>query len=156
MSSSVAPGALEELAPLVGVELRRLAERRPAAPAAELVREAYLNLVGDATVARHGHACFLTVAARGVRQLLVEHARAAPENAEVTVGSDDIDLLALDEALHRLADFDPTQARIVELRYFGGLTIDEAAETLRAAPAMVAREWTLARAWLRRELAPKE
>jgi RNA polymerase sigma-70 factor, ECF subfamily len=119
------------------------------------VREAYLNLVGDATVARHGHACFFTVAARWVRRLLLEPARAAPENAEVTAGSDDIDLLALDEALDRLADFDPAQARIVELRYFGGLTIDEAADTLRASPATVARDWTLARAWLRRELAPQ-
>jgi RNA polymerase sigma-70 factor, ECF subfamily len=89
----------------------------------------------------------------------VEHARAAAENASGgTVGADpdrEIDLLALDAALARLEGFDPAQARIVELRYFGGLTIDEAADTLRASPATVAREWTLARAWLRRELAPE-
>ena len=155
MSSSVDPGAPDELTPLVQAELRRLAERRPATGPAELVHEAYLNLVGDATVARLGRARFLTVAARGVRRLLVEHARAADGNAGVTVGSEDIDVLALDEALGRLEEIDPPQARIVELRYFGGLTIEQAADTVSASPDVVAREWTVARAWLRRELAPE-
>jgi RNA polymerase sigma factor (TIGR02999 family) len=108
---------------------------------------------------------FFAVAARVMRQVLVDHARTrdatkrgggAPkvsieEVAErrVTV---DVDLLALDQALGRLTDLDPQQARVVELRYFGGLTIEETAEVMNVSPATVKRDWALAKAWLRREL----
>jgi RNA polymerase sigma factor (TIGR02999 family) len=164
--------ALERLLPLVYAELRRIAARhlrheRPGhtlQPTA-LVHEAYLRLVSAPELEWRDRAHFFGVAARLMRQILVDHARArqrakrggevrkvsldeAPE-ARVTA---DVDLLALDEALERLAELDPQQSRVVELRYFGGLTIEETAEVVGVSPATVKREWTLAKAWLRREL----
>ncbi len=164
--------ALDRLLPLVYAELRRIAARhlrheRPGhtlQPTA-LVHEAYLRLVSAPELEWQDRAHFFGVAARLMRQILVDHARArqrakrggevrkvsldeAPE-ARVTA---DVDLLALDEALGRLADLDPQQSRVVELRYFGGLTTEETAEVVGVSPATVKREWTLAKAWLRREL----
>jgi RNA polymerase sigma factor (TIGR02999 family) len=163
--------ALEDLLPLVYEELRRLAssyvrrERsdRPLQPTV-LVHEAYLRLI-DQRVHWRNRAHFFGVAAQIMRRLLVDAVRAeraekrgagwtrvALVDEQVPAPTRDVDLLLLDDALRRLAAFDPQQAQIVELRYFGGLTIEEAAEVLKVSPATVVREWTTARAWLRAEL----
>jgi RNA polymerase sigma factor (TIGR02999 family) len=159
---------LHELTPLVYDELRRLAahhlrRERPdhtLQPTA-LVHEAYLRLVDQTQVRWQNRAHFFGIAAHLMRQILVNHAlahRAAKrggtalkltleEAASVPKGQD-VDLVALDEALTRLVALDPQQGRIVELRFFGGLTIEEAAEVLQVSPATVKRQWTLAKAWL--------
>ena len=159
---------LEELMPLVYDELRRLAahhlrRERPdhtLQPTA-LVHEAYLRLVDQTQVRWHGRAHFFGIAANLMRQVLVNHAlahRATKRGGtaikltlEEAVGvskEEGVDLVALDQALSRLAALDPQQSQVVELRFFGGLTIEEAAEVLRVSPATVKREWTLAKAWL--------
>jgi RNA polymerase sigma factor (TIGR02999 family) len=167
--------ALTDLLPLVYDELRRMAAsylRHEASghtlqPTA-LINEAYLRLVDQRRVRWRNRAHFYGVAAQLMRRILVDHARsqhaekrgAGWERVELT---DQIlttipihaDVVALDEALQRLAAFDARQAYIVELRYFGGLTIDEAAEVLNLSPATVVREWTVAKAWLRSELKPQ-
>jgi len=111
---------------------------------------------------------FYGVAAKAMRSILIDHARArraAKRGAgaeRVTLGTrrevpdrtPDVDVLELDEALERLAELDPDKARLVELRYFGGLSIEEAAEVLEVSPATLKRHWNTARAWLRRELTP--
>jgi RNA polymerase sigma factor (TIGR02999 family) len=165
-------GALEDLLPLVYGELRRLAAQRlrrerpdhTLQPTA-LVHEAYLRLVDQRQVRWQNRAHFYGVAAHVMRRILVDRARA--RNADkrgagwerVTLVGDrtpsesrDVDLLALDDALKRLATLDPQQERIVELRYFGGLTLDETAEVIGISTATVKREWAIARAWLRAEL----
>jgi len=165
--------ALDELLPLVYDDLRRQARRymraQPAGHTLQttaLVHEAYLRLVGQSSVEWKGRAHFFGVASKAMRSILVDHARA--RNAAKRGGSaraitlDDaggiagpqasVDVLALDEALGRLAELDARKSRLVELRYFGGLGIDEAAAVLGVSPATVKREWTTARAWLRREL----
>jgi RNA polymerase sigma-70 factor, ECF subfamily len=165
--------ALDELLPLVYDDLRRQARRlmraQPAGHTLQttaLVHEAYLRLVGQTSVEWHGRAHFFGVAAKAMRSILVDHARA--RNAAKRGGSaraitlDDaasvagpqasVDVLALDEALGRLAELDARKSKLVELRYFGGLGIDEAAAVMGVSPATVKREWTTARAWLRREL----
>ena len=164
--------ALEKLVPLVYSELRRLAARymrreRPgqSLQATALVHEAYLRLLKDADLSFQNRAHFVGIAARSMRQILVEHARArnadkrGGERRRITldeaaaVGKPlDVDLLALDEALERLAQRDAQQSRIVELRFFGGLTNEETAEALGISPATVKRAWAVARAWLFREL----
>jgi RNA polymerase sigma factor (TIGR02999 family) len=165
--------ALDKLMPAVYDELRRLASsylRRERAghtlqPTA-LVNEAYLKLVDQRKARWHNRAQFFGVAAQLMRRILVDHARV--RQAQKRGGSDqqqislsqadriaekpDIDLLALHEALNELAELDEQQARIVELRFFGGLTIEETTEVLGISHATVERDWTLARAWLRREL----
>ena len=163
--------ALAELMPLVYDELRRLADsylrrERPdhtLQPTA-LVHEAYLRLV-DQTVELQNRAHFFGVAAQVMRCILVDHARAhqaakrgggahklsLDEVAELAEGQA-VDLIALDDALKALAALDPQQSRVVELRYFGGLTVEEAAEVLGVSPATVKRDWTTARAWLHREI----
>jgi RNA polymerase sigma factor (TIGR02999 family) len=164
--------ALDRLLPLVHDELHRIAAgymRRERAdhtlqPTA-LVNEAYLRLVDQRDVEWRDRAHFLGVAAQLMRMILVDHARArraakraggaerVPLDETVLVGGErDIDLLALDEALGRLAAFDAGLCRVVELRYFGGLTTRETAEVLGVSPATVEREWATARGWLRREL----
>lgn len=165
--------ALDELLPLVYEELRRLARaylRRERAdhtlqPTA-LVNEAYLRLVDQQSVRWQSRAQFFGIAVNLMRQILVDHARqrAAEKRggpaqqrlsltqAERVVNRTEVDVLALDEALQRLARFDPQQSRIVELKFFGGLTIEETIEVLGVSHATVEREWKLARAWLRREL----
>ena len=164
-------GAVAELMPVVYEELRRIArgyvrqERAQSVQATDLVHEAYLRLARDRQPHWQGRTHFLAIAAIGMRRVLVERARArgaakrGGDRVQVTL--DDalvagpgmaVDLLALDHALSTLATLDPRQARIVELRFFGGLTVEEAAETMGVSPATVKRDWTLARAWLRREL----
>jgi RNA polymerase sigma factor (TIGR02999 family) len=159
---------LQELMPMVYRELRRLAahylrHERPdhtLQPTA-LVHEAYLRLVDQTNVRWQNRAHFFGIAANLMRQILVNHAlsnRAAKRGGSaLRVTLDDaadyskeqgLDLVALDDALTRLAALDPQQGRIVELRFFGGLTIEEAGEVLRISPATVKREWTMAKAWL--------
>jgi len=135
--------------------------------ATALVHESYLRLVDQRRVEWRNRAHFFAIASTVMRRILVDHARARLTAkrgggvAPITLAgaahggaqeTDDVDLLALHEALERLAELDPEQARLVELRYFGGLTIEETAEALGVSPATVKREWALARAWLRREL----
>ena len=162
----------------VYLELRRMAaryvarERAKSVQATDLVHEAYLRLAKDAP-AFHDRTHFLAIAAIAMRRLLVERARARGAakrgGAQVRVTLDDallssesasqpepIDLVALDLALDRLAALDATQARIVELRYFGGLSVEETGDALDISPATVKRHWAVARAWLHRELASRE
>ena len=165
--------ALDQLVPLVQAELRQLARsylRRERAdhtlqPTA-LVNEAYLRLVDQRGLRWQNRAHFFGIAARLMRQILVDHARARDAEkrggadlerlsltqAERVAGREDVDVLALNEALERLAEFDPQQARVVELKFFAGLTIEETGEVLNVSHATVERDWKLARAWLRREL----
>jgi RNA polymerase sigma factor (TIGR02999 family) len=165
----------ERLLPAIYDELRRQAARAMrredgahTLQATALVHEAYLRLVDQRRVEWRSRAHFFGVAAQMMRRVLVDHARtrlAAKRGGalqRVTLGdvgagaedagSDELDVLALHDALERLAAFDPDQARLVELRYFGGLGIEDTAEALGVSPATVKREWAVARAWLRREL----
>jgi RNA polymerase sigma factor (TIGR02999 family) len=164
--------ALDELTPLVYNELRNVADayvrrERPGhtLQATALVNEAYLRLIGQKQGRWEGRKHFYGIAARLMRQVLVEHARKhkaekrGGERVAVTLdhydevaNTPDVDILAVHEALERLARFDEQQARIVELRFFGGLSIEETAEMLRVGHATVEREWAMARAWLRNEL----
>ena len=164
--------ALEQLMPLVYDELRRLAVRylrrerdnHSLQPTA-LVNEAYLRLVDQQKVEWQSRAQFYGLAARVMRNILVDHARSRQaakrggEQFQVSFDGDhqgivnpEIEFLAVHEALERLATFDEQKAQIVELRFFGGLSIEETAEVLRVGHATVERDWKLARAWLRREL----
>ena len=158
--------------PLVYDELRRVAARyigreRPGQTlqATGLVNEAFIRLVSEKARGFQNRSHFVAIAALSMRQILVQRARsrraAKRGGAPQRVTLDDallpergpsIDVLALDEALTRLAAIDPAQAKIVELRYFGGLTIEETAEALHSSPATVKREWAMARAWLKQEL----
>ena len=165
-------GALQDLLPLVYGELRGLAARRlrrerpdhTLQPTA-LVHEAFIRLVDQRRVRWQNRAHFYGVAAQVMRRILVDRARkrAADKRGagwqRVTLVGDktpnssrDVDVLALDDALRRLAVLDPQQERIVELRYFGGLTLDETAEVTGISTATVKREWAIARAWLRAQL----
>src|SRR5881227_346251 len=165
--------ALDRLMPLVYSELRRLAsnylrrERQghTLQPTA-LVNEAYLKLIDQKNARWQNRAQFFGVAAQLMRRILVDHARehqAAKRggsdqqrlsitSAEQLVKQPELDLLALHEALEELASLDPQQERIVELRFFGGLSIEETAEVLSIGHATVERDWKMARAWLRRKL----
>jgi RNA polymerase sigma-70 factor (ECF subfamily) len=164
--------ALPSLVPLVYDELRHMAERYLAreSPAhtlqpTALVHETYIKLIDQkrATWKNRGH--FFAVAAQTMRRLLVDYARhrdadkrggastrVSLEEASSVAAAQDTDVLALDEALSKLALLDETQARIVELRYFGGLTLDEIAEATGSSPSTVGRAFKLAKAWLYREL----
>ncbi len=160
--------ALERLMPLVYDELHRLAElymrqERPGhtlQPTA-LVHEAYLRLVGTESPSWQNRAHFFAAAAQAMRHILVDHARRrrAAKRARVgflltldnlasPLGERTVDLITLDRALTHLAAFDPRKSQIVELRFFGGLSIRETAEVLGLSPATVSRHWRLARAWL--------
>jgi RNA polymerase sigma factor (TIGR02999 family) len=165
--------ALDRLMPLVYSELHRLASNylrreRPShtlQPTA-LVNEAYLKLIDQKNAKWQNRAQFYGVAAQLMRRILVDHARqhqAAKRggsdqqrlsitSAERLVQQPEVDLLALNEALEELATLDPQQERIVELRFFGGLSIEETAEVLGIGHATVERDWKMARAWLRRKL----
>lgn len=166
-------GALEELFPIVYDELRAVAARymrreyeRQTLQATALVNEAYLKLVPDGNLRWNDRAHFLALVARSMRQILVERARArhagkrGGEDARpVTLHDEllggaarDIDVLALHEALGRLGELDRRQAELVELRFFGGLTVEETAEAMGISPATVKRDWAFAQAWLRRHL----
>jgi len=165
--------ALARLIPLVYKELRRLAghymrdERasHTLQPTA-LVHEAYLRLAGQERADWQNRAQFIGVAAQLMRRVLVDHARrsaaAKRPSAAVTLDEPRFDkavsigqaeeILAVDEVLERLAHLDPQQARIVELRYFGGLSVEETAEAIGISPRTVKRDWAMARVWLRQEL----
>lgn len=164
--------ALEQLTPLVYSELRRLAGRylrkeRPdhTLQSTALVHEAFIRLVDQRDVRWQNRAHFFGVAAQMIRRILVDHARGrhaskrgsgAPklslDEALATPERRDLDLIALDDALNSLAKIDPQQARIVELRFFTGLTVEETAEVLGISPATVKRDWVTAKAWLYRDI----
>lgn len=165
--------ALENLVPLVYQDLRRIAagymQREPAGHALQataLVHEAYVRLIDQRQVKWRNRAHFFGVAAGMMRRILVDHARLrraekrGGEWERVTLVGDElaadgpsvIDVLVLHQSLERLAAFDPRQERIVELRYFGGLTIEETAELVGISAATVVREWTIAKAWLRADM----
>ena len=165
--------AMEKLMPLVYSELRRLATnylRRERAghtlqPTA-LVNEAYLKLVDQRNARWQNRAHFFGIAAQLMRRILVDHARQRQAvkrggqdqqrlsitSAETVIKQPQIDLLALNEAMNELAQLDPQQSRIVELKFFGGLSIEEIAEVLSIGHATVERDWKMARAWLRKQL----
>ena len=164
--------AVAKLVPLLYRELRRMAgaylnsERRnhTLQPTA-LVHEAYLRLVDQKDVQWQNRQHFFGVSAQVMRRILVDHARsheavkrggAVPrvslDEAIVISKARSAELLALDEALTRLAALDPRQARIIELRFFGGLTVEETAQVLGISPATVKRDWNMAKAWLNREV----
>jgi RNA polymerase sigma-70 factor, ECF subfamily len=165
-------GALDELMQLVYEELRRMADRYMrderrghTLQTSALVNEAYLRLVGHEDIQWQNRAHFFGVAAQAMRRVLVDHARrrggqkrgggarkvSLDEAAEAASGQG-AEIVALDEALQELARLDPRKARIVELRYFGGLAVEETAEVLGVGHATVTRDWNMARAWLLREL----
>ncbi len=156
----------------VYAELRRLAggyvrrEKHQTVQATELVHEAYLRMANDASGRWNNRTHFVALAAIAMRRLLVERARARgaakrggdavrvtfDEALPVAGTNQNLDLIALDAALTRLESLEPAHARIVELRYFGGLTVEETADAMNISPATVKRHWTLAKAWLLREL----
>jgi len=164
--------ALDRLVPQIHRELRKLAasymrKERPdhtLQPTA-LVNEAFLKLIDQRAVKWQNRAHFFGIAAQAMRRILVDHARAHAagkrgdgvrkvplDHAIMIGGTVDIDLIALDEALTRLAALDPQQSRMIELRFFGGLTMDETAEVMHISPATVGREWRMAKAWLFAEI----
>jgi RNA polymerase sigma factor (TIGR02999 family) len=164
------PSAAEQLLPLVYDELRKLAaaklaQERPGQTleATALVHEAYLRLVGDQHFDNRGH--FFAAAAEAMRRILVDNARRkqSPKHgggmqrheldADVLAApTHDVDLIALDVALTRLAEHDSQKSKLVELRFFAGLSGDQAAKVLGISPSNADRQWVYARAWLRREL----
>jgi RNA polymerase sigma factor (TIGR02999 family) len=164
--------AFEDLLPLVYDELRRLAasylrkERRDhTLQATALVHEAYLRLSGGVALDLQDRAHFFTVAARAMRRVLVDHARRQRADKRIGAGRKvslddapetpvvvDADVLAVHEALELLAQIEPRQAQLVELRYFGGLSNPEAAEVLEVSIKTVERDWRIARTWLHRRL----
>jgi RNA polymerase sigma factor (TIGR02999 family) len=166
------PAAASELIPLVYDELHRLARRqmqleRPdhTLQATALLHEAYLRLVNQPQRTWQNRAHFIAVAAQVMRRILVDYARArrtskrgnAPQKvplAEPLLFTEEQsdELVSLDEALDHLAQFDERQSRVIELRFFGGLTVDETAEVLGISSKTVTRDWTVARAWLHREV----
>ncbi len=170
--SSGDPDALDRLVPLVDRDLRRLARSyfRRESPghtlqATAVVNELYLRLLDQKRIRWQNRGQFLAVAATLMRRILVSHARkrqASKRGGDAVVlaldeslgisGARDPDLVALDDALEVLAKLSPRQSRIVEMRFFGGLTIDETASVLGISPATVKLDWSLARAWLYREL----
>ncbi len=164
--------ALDRLTPIVYAELHRLARRymrgeRPghSLQATALVNEAYMRLVDYKGMHWQNRAHFFAVSAQLMRRILVEHARrhnlkrggGVPHIAlddALMVGADrDADLMSLDEAMNTLAQFDARKAQVVEMRFFGGLSVDETAEVLKVSPVTVMRDWSTAKAWLYRELA---
>jgi RNA polymerase sigma factor (TIGR02999 family) len=166
------PQALEALMPLVYEELRRLAhyylqrERREhTLQSTALVHEAYLRLAGQNAPQWQNRAHFFGIAAHLMRQILVEYARGHSaakrggsackltlDEAELLTSQVDVDVVALDRALTELSEVDVQQGRIVELRFFGGLTIEDTSELLGISPATVKRDWITARAWLHRAI----
>ena len=164
--------AVEELTPLVYKQLRQIAQRQLVSPedarrwdATELVHEAYVRLIGDTQIGWKDRAHFFATASTAIRRVLVDHARklktqkrggaTQPANIDLKgFGREDLgfELLDLDDALQRLASLNERQARIVELRFFGGLTQDEIAQLLQVSRRTVASDWAMARAWLFREL----
>jgi RNA polymerase sigma factor (TIGR02999 family) len=160
------PIVYDELRRLAGAALRRERPSHTLQPTA-LVHEAFLRLVDVKSAGLQDRGHFIAIAARAMRRVLVDHARSRSAlkrgKAEARLSIDDVDvaavdasdmdLVALDQALERLAAIDERQARIVELRFFGGMTVEETAVVIGASDRTVKRDWQMARAWLRRELA---
>ena len=164
--------ALDRLVPLVYRDLHLRARRCMAGERVEhslqttaLIHEAYLKLVGPSPVDWESRGHFFAVAGRVMRRILVDHARARRsqkrggdgrpvplDEALVVAGSPGRDLVSLDDALSALAAVDARKARVVEMRYFGGLSVEETAEVLKVSPQTVLRDWRLAKAWLLREM----
>jgi RNA polymerase sigma factor (TIGR02999 family) len=169
------PAALNELLPLVYAELRRVAARQLRRERADhslqptaLVHEAYIRLVDQRQVDWQNRAHFFGVAANVMRRILVDHARRhgaskrgkgvrclSIDEVKEVAASNEMPILALDQALDRLQTIDAGLATIVELRAFGGLTIEEAAHVLSVSPSTAKRDWRTAKAWLTRELGPE-
>jgi RNA polymerase sigma factor (TIGR02999 family) len=167
--------AFDELVPLIHDELHRIARRHMrfertghTLQATALVNEAYLRLIDVKQMQWQNRAHFLAMAARVMRRILVESARARrfqkrgggsqmePLDEEgIAAGEPRRDLVALDDALTALASMDPRKSQVVEMRFFGGLTVDETAEALHVSPETVRRDWRLAKAWLLSELGPE-
>ena len=167
--------ALDALVPLVEQELRRLAHRYMGRERVDhtlqttaLVNEAYVRLVNRKNVKWQNRAHFFGIAAQLMRTILVDHARSRTsakrggaagrlqlDEALVVSEQKATEVIALDDALNQLALMDAQQSRIVELRFFGGLTVEETAEVLHLSPATIKREWSTAKAWLYRELAKR-
>jgi len=164
--------ALDRLVPLVHQELRRLARRQMAGEhpghtlqTTALVNEAYLRLVDLSQVRWQDRAHFLRMSARLMRRILVDHARGrrahkrggtdqrvSLEQAASVSQERPVDLIAMDDALDALAAVDPRKSQVVEMRFFGGLSIEETAEALHVSPETVKRDWRVAKVWLLREL----
>ena len=165
-------GALEQLMPLVYGELRRLASsylRRERSnhtlQSTALVHEAFMRLVKQQDVQWRNRAHFYAIAAQMIRRILVDYARSQHadkrgagavklelDEAMAVPHQPEIDLLGLNDALDQLAELDPRQSRVVELRFFAGLSIEETAEVMHLSPASIKREWNTARAWLFRQM----
>ncbi len=164
--------ALERLTPIVYQELRRLAHRQMSREHSQhtlqttaLVNEAYLRLVQYNRMRWQDRAHFFAVSAQLMRRILIDYARrnnqrrgagfphVSLEEIGSPVAAGDPNLIALDDALKALQQFDPRKAKVVELRFFGGLSVEEAAEVLKVSPITIMRDWNNARAWLYRELA---
>ena len=165
------PGALARLTPIVYDELHRLARRfmkreRPghSLQTTALVNEAYTRLVDYKRMQWQDRAHFFAVSAQLMRRILVEHARrhnlkrgggvqhVSLDEAAIVGGDGDTDLVALDDAMNALARLDPRKVQVVEMRFFGGLSVEETAEVLKVSPVTVKRDWRSARTWLYREL----
>jgi RNA polymerase sigma factor (TIGR02999 family) len=165
--------AADRLMPLVYEELKAIASRAMRAErpghtlqATALVHEAYLRMIDGERADWKGRSHFMAIAARTIRNILVDHARrthaekrgghrqrtSLHEDLHATEGRDEAELLALDEALDRLAGLHPRQSQVVEMRFFAGLSLEETAHALGVARSTVADDWTVARAWLSREL----
>ncbi len=164
-------GALDRLTPLIYDELRRLARRYlkrersgHSLQTTALVNEAYMRLVDYERMRWQNRAHFFAVSAQLMRRILVEHARhhnlkrgggvqhVSLEEAAVVGGDQDTDLVVLDDAMKALARIDPRKVQVVEMRFFGGLSVEETAEVLKVSPVTVKRDWRAAKAWLYREL----
>jgi RNA polymerase sigma factor (TIGR02999 family) len=170
------PDALEKLTPLVYQELRRIARRYVrrerqgrTLQTSDLVNEAYIRLIDYTKMRWQDRAHFFAVAAQAMRRILVEHARerqtskrgsgaikVSLDQAATLADEKAAEVVALDEALRSLAAFDARKSQVVELRYFGGLSIEETAEALGVAIITVKRDWTTAKIWLRREINRQE
>lgn len=164
--------ALEELTPVIYAELHRIAKRymkrereNHTLQTSALVNEAYVRLIDWKNAKWENRAHFFGVSAQLMRRILVDFARKRPKNSNdeaavhvsleeafVVSTAKDADLVALDEALNELAKFDERKSKIVELKFFGGLSVEETAEVMKIAPITVMREWQKAKAWLYREL----
>jgi len=163
--------ALDQLMPLIYRELRRLARRRLGSEKADhtlqttaLVHEAYLRLVGQKATQWQNRAHFFAIAAQMMRRILVDYARSrrytkrgggaqkVSFEENMAVSSRAAAVIALDEALTTLAEIDPRKSKMIELRFFGGLSIEETAKVLGVSPGTIKRDWTLAKAWLQHEI----
>jgi RNA polymerase sigma factor (TIGR02999 family) len=164
--------ALDRILPIVYDELRKQAARYlrrervgHTLQTTALINEAYIRLVDQKNVRWQNRAHFFGIAAQLMRRILVDHARAkgrakrggsdirvSLSDANLIAKERDLDVVAVDQALERLAQIDEQQSRVVELRFFGGLTVEETAEVLKISPATVKRDWGMAKAWLHREI----